>query len=291
MKCKFCGAEIKEGSRVCEYCDSEVEGTVGVQTIAEDVRNTPKGCLCVIGKIVIALACIWGIVVVISMVVVFNSDAFKNTSQYLEEANDTNELPKNEEGLKGQINHCNEKGIASIMYEGQTFEGVEILDKDLIGWLNSTERSIDWVEICFATDEKGDISLLGLLSPDFFIVEKKGDRYTAVRDAHVFSFTSSMTLETEHYYSGYFFYPDIHLYWGEEKSLPFMTYMDPKCDEKESTTEQDYYTGEDISVYKVLVEGKWCYCTKETYDMISVGDLLNEYEICENQGMKFIVRK
>lgn len=25
MKCKFCGAEIKEGNRICDYCGSAVE--------------------------------------------------------------------------------------------------------------------------------------------------------------------------------------------------------------------------------------------------------------------------
>lgn len=292
MKCKFCGAEIKEGSNVCEYCDSEVErGIPEMQTVIRDNGSPAKGILGVIGKVIIALACIWAVVILVTMIIVFNSDAFKNTYQYSTNTDTVYDMPKNETGLTGQIINCDKKGAAAIDYEGHTYEDVKILDQDLIEWVNETDRSLDTVEICFSTDEKGDICELGLRSADFFIVAKEGNRYIAIRDDQVISFTSTMPLEAEHYYSGYFSYPDLCLYLGEEKSHLSMSYMDPKCDDKESVTQQEYYTGEDITIYKVLVEEKWYYCSKETYDAIEVGDLLNGYEICANQEPAFIIKE
>lgn len=93
------------------------------------------------------------------------------------------------------------------------------------------------------------------------------------------SFSSEIPLETGRYYGGYFSYPNLRFYQGEEKQSLEITYMDPKCDDKESRVEQEYYTAEEITVYRVSVEGKWYYCSKETYDAISIGDMLNEYRI------------
>lgn len=42
--------------------------------------------------------------------------------------------------------------------------------------------------------EKGNISELGLLPADLFIMGQEGDRYIAVRDGDVISFTSSIPL-------------------------------------------------------------------------------------------------
>lgn len=132
---------------------------------------------------------------------------------------------------------------------------------------------------------------MGLLSADFFIFAEEDSHYIAVRDGDVISFTSSAPLETDCYYGGYFSYPDLQYYWGQEKSAFSMTYMNPQCDDKESTIEQDYYTGEDITVYKVLVGENWHYCSKETFDSVQPGDSLDEYTICANEGLAFIVKK
>lgn len=94
--------------------------------------------------------------------------------------------------------------------------------------------------------------------------------------------------ETSHYYSGYFCYPGIRLYWGKEKSPMTLTYMDPKCEDKATTTERDAYKEEDITVYKILSRGIWHYCDKETYDAIQVGDLLDEYEMYSDEEIAFI---
>lgn len=93
------------------------------------------------------------------------------------------------------------------------------------------------------------------------------------------------------FYSGYFSYPDMRLYQGERKDfLPFY-YMDPKCTDKEIAVEQDFYTGEDITVYKILTIGKWHYCSKETYDAIQIGDILKNYELYDSSNLTFIVKK
>lgn len=280
MKCKFCGAEIKKGHTTCEYCGSEVEKIVPeTKTIIRDSGNSAKSVIAVIGKIIIALAGIWAALIVIVLVVTLNSDAIKNTSAYAG-TNATYEIPENKNNLSGQIVSYDKKGSASIDYNGHTYEDVKISDQELVKWLAESDRTIDGVEIRFTTDENGDISELGLLSPDFFIMEKVEDRYTAVRDDHVISFTSRMPLETDRYYCGYFSYPDVRLYWGKVISPCAMTYMDPKCEDKETSVEQDYYTGENITVYKIYAKGCWYYCSKETYDAVQTGDPLDEYELC-----------
>lgn len=304
MKCKSCGAEIKEGNSVCEYCGSAVERTAArPHIIIKDSEHPVKSVVRVIGKVIIALACIWAVLIIITLVGVLNSNVIKNGYEHSssvnhaydemssEQTSDSYKMPKNETGLIGQVISCDRQGVALIEYQGHTYAGIKILDKDLIDWINDTDRSIDTVEICFATNAKGDICELGLLSSGFFIMEKEGDCYIAVRDEQVISFTSMLQLETGHYYGGYFSYPDMKLYSGEEKSLLTLTYMDAKCDNKENVTRQEYYTGENITVYKIQAKGEWYYCDKDTYEAIQAGDSLKGYELCEDQGMAFIVRE
>ncbi|MCM1499124.1 MAG: hypothetical protein NC124_11730 [Clostridium sp.] len=292
MKCKYCGAEIKEGSWVCEYCDSEVERDVQqTQTIIIEEKSPSKGIAKVIGKVIIALACIWGVVMVISLVIMLNSDTFKTISKYSSGIDTVDEIPANETGLTAQIISCDRNGAASIEYKNHTYDNVQILDEELIEWLNETGKSINSVEICFSTDEKGDIRELGLLSANFFVIAEEGTRYTAIREENLITFSSGIPLETGCCYGGYFSYPDTHLYQGEEKNVLSISYMDPECADKQEVIRQEYYTGEDICIYQILVEEKWYYCSRETYDDIQVGDLLNGYEFCEEQGMAFIAVK
>lgn len=279
MKCKYCGAEIKPGSRFCEYCDSEVEREKPESKTVIRETSKPNSILKVIGRIIVSLAGIWAVLIVITLVVVLNSDAFKNIDSYSDGSGTLREMPKNEMDLKGQVITCDEKGDASINYQGDTYENIKILDSGLLEWLSDTKRSIDSVEICFSTDDNGDISDIGLLSADFFVMEKEGTNYIAVREGDVICFSSEIPLETGRYYGGYFSYPNLRFYQGEEKQSLEITYMDPKCDDKESRVEQEYYTEEEITVYRISIEGKWYYCSKETYDAISIGDMLNEYRI------------
>lgn len=288
MKCRFCGAEIKTGSNVCEYCGSEAEGTdYSTQTI-ENAPKAAKSVAGIIGKVIISLACIWAAVIIITLVVVLNSDAFKETYESSSNTSSVYELSKNRTGMTGRIISCDENGVASVEYKNYIYEDVKILDTDLLEWLKEINKTLDNIGICFATDKNGDISELGLLSADFFIMEKESSRYIAIRGEQVMSFTSDTPLEIDHCYTGYFCYPDVRLYWGKETSPWAMAYMDPKCENKESPLEQDVYSGEDITVYKLLVEGQWYYCSKKTYDTVNVGDLLNGYELYSNEDTAYI---
>lgn len=291
MRCRFCGAEVKEGNRVCEYCGSAVEKeTSGARTIIRD-SGKPHGSIAkVICKSIIILACIWAAVIITSLIVVLNSDVLKDHYEYMADTDAAYGLPRNERELTGKVISCDNKGVALIEYEGSSYENVKILDEALITWLHDTNRTLDTVGICFTTDENGDISELGLLSSGFFIVAEEEGRYIAIRDGNVISFTSKTPLETECYYGGYFSYPDIRLYSAEEESLMNMSYMDPKCENKESTLMQEYYTGEEIAVYKILVKGQWYYCSKETYDAVGIDDLLNEYQMYTDDGFAFLVK-
>lgn len=289
MRCKFCGADIKDGSNVCEYCGSAVERNTSA------VRNSGKPAKSVVGMIVkgiIILACIWAVVIIISMIVVLNSDVFKEnydnyTSTYT--ANTTYEMPRNEKNLSGQIVSCDKKGIAVIEYQYHTYSDVAILDKELIKWVNETDRKLDTVDICFATDENGDIKELGLLSSDFFVMGKEEDRYFAIRDSQVISFTSETPIEEGYYYGGYFSYPNLRLYSVKEADSWAVKYMDPKCEDKESEVCEEYYTGEKITVYKICVQEEWYYCSKKLYDSVETGDLLNDFEFYPNQNPAVIV--
>ena len=291
MRCNFCGAEIKEGHNTCEYCGSAVENnTSSVQTTTKDVIKPIRSIMGMIVKGITILACVWAVVGVISLIVVINSDVFKDYHEYSLSTDTDYEMPRNEMNLTGQILSCDKNGVAVIDYQGHTYEDVAILDKSLIKWINDTDRKLDMVEICFATDGNGDVSELGLLSADFFIMAKEEERYLAIRKSHVISFTSETLLEEEHYYSGFFSYPDMRLYSAEEKDPLSISYMDPKCESKESVDCKEYYTGEEITVYKIMVEGKWYCCNKETYDDVEIGDLLNGYEMYPNQVPAFIVK-
>lgn len=291
MKCKFCGAEIEPGSNVCKYCDSEIERVISeVQTPVRDDKDSLKSILIVIGKVIVALACVGAVLLVVTMIVVLNSDAFKNTYRYSSNTNASLDIPKNETELTGKIISCDQKGVASILYQGHTYENIKILDKALIDWLNDTDRTIDGVEIRFATDAEGNVSELGLLSANFFIVSQNENHYFAIREGQVISFTALTPLKTDHYYSGYFSYPDLSLYWCEETHLLALTSMDPKCTDKKCSTEQEYYTGADITVYQVYVNHRWYYCSQETYDAIQIDDLLKDYTLYTDEDMAFIVR-
>lgn len=292
MRCKFCGAEVKEGSNVCEYCGSEVEKhKPAAQEVVRDDKKPYRVIIGMILKVIIILACIWAVVIIVSLIVVLNSDVLKNDYKEYKSMYNTYGIPRNESDLIGQIISCDKNGIATIEYKGHTYEDVAILDKNLIKWINNTERKLDAVEICFATDGNGDISELGLLSSGFFVMAKEEGRYLAIRNSHVISFTSETPLEEEGYYIGYFSYPNMRLYSVEEESPFSMAYMEPKCEEKESVVVNEFYTGEEISVYKILVNGKWYYCSKNTYDTIQIDDMLSEYEMYPNQEPAFITRK
>lgn len=291
MKCKFCGAEIKEGSRVCDYCGSEAERPAAEnRTIMKSNGNTAQFVIGIIAKVIIALACVFAVFFIIFSVIVFNSDAFKNTYEY-STSTETVTTIQNQTKLTGRIISCNEKGIVSLEYNDQVYENIKILDKDLIDWLNETNRSIDTVGICFSTDENGNITELGLLSADFFIMEQEGDRYTAIRNGDGISFTSSIPLETGCCYSGYFSYPDMRLYQEDEPyHSPFYA-MYSECTDKESTTQQDFYTEKDITIYKIFTAGEWYYCSKETFDAIQVGDSLSDYTLYNTSDLRFITKE
>lgn len=291
MKCKFCGAEIKEGSKICDYCGSEAERTTAEnRTIMRNTGNSARYVIGIIAKVIIALACVFAVFFIVFAIVVFNSDAFKNTYEYTTNTK-AGKILQNETKLIGQIISCDEKGIVSLEYNGHVYDNVKILDKELIDWLNETDRSLDTVGICFSTDENGNISELGLLSADFFIMEKDGERYTAIRNGDGISFVSSIPLETGCCYGGYFSYPDMRLYQEEETYYSSYHAMDSKCSDKESITQQDAYTGKDITVYKICITGKWYYCTKELYDAIQIGDSLSDYNLYNTPDLLFITEK
>lgn len=291
MKCKFCGAEIKEGSRVCDYCGSEAQRTtIENRAIMKNPGNSAQSIIGIIAKVIIALACIFAVFFIIFTVVVLNSDAFKSTYEYTTSTR-ADKILRNETKLIGQILSCDEKGIVSLEYNGQTYDNVKILDKELIDWLNETNRSIDTVGICFSTDENGNINELGLLSADFFIIEQDGDRYTAISNGNGISFTSSIPLEIGCCYSGYFSYPDMRLYQKKETYYSSYRIMDSKCTDKESTTQQDAYTGKDITIYKICTWEKWYYCSKELYDAIQIDDSLDDYNLYDTPDLLFITEK
>lgn len=290
MKCKYCGAEIKEGSNICEYCGSQAEREAPQpQTIIIERKSSAKYIIKTIGIVIVVLAIVWAVAMIIFSVIVFNSDAFKNINQYSSYGDASYRLPADEAGMIAQIINCDQNGTATIDYRYHTYENVQIIDKALIEWLNETGRTINGIEICFATDGDGNIRELGLLSADFFVTAKEGTRYTAIREGKVIAFSAEAPLETDRCYSGYFSYPEMRLYYGEERNLFYLDYMELRCTDKEETVQQDSYTSEDITVYRLFIGEKWYYCSRETYDAVLVNDLLDDYELYEEDGLAFVV--
>ncbi|MCM1254419.1 MAG: hypothetical protein NC321_16490 [Clostridium sp.] len=77
-----------------------------------------------------------------------------------------------------------------------------------------------------------------------------------------------------------------------KKQTPLSTsYMDAKCEDKESLVVKEYYTGEEVSIYKILTNGDWYYCSKEIYDDLETGGSLDGYAIYPNQTPAFIAAK
>lgn len=301
MRCRFCGAEIKAGSNVCEYCGSAAEKPAPEEKKDGQRKSSVHSIAGVIAKVIVSLAAIWAVLIIVTLIVVLNSDSFKTAYEYKESSDavyqkktkggSVNKLKRNATGLTGTVISSDGEGVASIECGEEYYYHVQILDKALIEWLEATDRSIDSVGIRFATDENGDIRELGLLSPDFFVLDKNGNRYTAVRDEQIIAFTSTETLEAGRYYGGYFSYPDMSLYYGEEKSPFAMAYMDLQCEDKGSAIEQEYYTGEEITTYRILTRGKWRYCSRDVYDAMQIGDSLEEYQVCDEGELAFVMKK
>lgn len=287
MKCKFCGAELKEKSKVCAQCGSAVERPELPVTV-KAYRKPPKDIIRVTGKIVIALVCVSAAAIVVATIHPFRESTLRFTHESSTDTSSAPDLPRNKTDLTGLIISCDPDGTASVEYEGSTYEKVRILDEELIEWLNDTDRSLESVEIRFATDENGNIRELGLFSADFFVIDAEENRYTAVRDGQVILFTARMSLEISCCYEGYFSYPDMRLYWGRQRALTAIDYVDPKCDDKKVETRTEYYTGEEVNVYQISAVGSWYYCSQEIYDSIQVDDLLYDYELYSDQNMDFI---
>lgn len=111
MKCKFCGAEIKKGSNVCEYCGSEVERVEPeIRTVIRESESSSKGIARVVGRGIVSLAFVWAVVIFVTLVVVLgrdeSEDYHEESEGYHEESEDTGvsyQMPKNKTGLTGQI--------------------------------------------------------------------------------------------------------------------------------------------------------------------------------------------
>lgn len=266
MKCKNCGAEIKLGSTVCEHCNN--------------IPNKRKSKSITKIFTTVVIACI--LVMIILTVSLFGSDIFSTFYNDDTTISTEQEIPKNTTTLSGQIVSCDKNGIVSVKYMSATYKNIKIKDKDLINWLAETDKSLDGESVMFSTDSDGNISELALSSNGFYIMSKEADKYIAYRDNTIISFTSKQQLDVDQYYEGYFKYPDLNLYFSDKKYQMNVEFSNLVCDNKEITTEKDYYTNEDIMVYKISAGGIWYYCSKDTYASIEAGGSLDDYYLYSN---------
>ncbi len=287
MKCQYCGAEIKKGYTVCEYCGSAIDNMeeasdsdAGDNGRAESVRIVSR----VIYRIIIALVIMGALMIfaVLPIVKIENRASldceirFADSKMYSGKAASLS-IPNGEENLTGIVASYSEEGVLSIKYDGNTYDNITVLNQELIDWLNETGRTLKGIEIQFATDEKGNIEKLAMLSEVFLILEEDSGYYTACRGDQIIRFTSDVPLEMDSLYCGYFCYPKLHLMSARPESPLSHTYMDPRCESKKSVTIKDAYSGEELTVYMLCSAEKWYYCNHDIYETVQEGDSLEDY--------------
>lgn len=275
MKCQYCGAEIKKGNTVCEYCGSAVDNIketsdseAGDNGRAEAIRIVSR----VIYRIIVVLV-IAGAVMIFAVLPIVIKD--RASLDYGKTASLS--IPNSEENLTGIVASYSEQGILSIKYDGNTYDNITVLDQELIDWLNETGRTLEGIEIQFATDEKGNIEKLAMLSEVFLILAEDSGYYTACRRDQIIRFTSDVPLEMNSLYCGYFCYPKLHLMSARQESPLSHTYMDPRCESKKSVTVKDAYSEEELTVYMLCSAEKWYYCNHDIYETVQEGDSLEDY--------------
>ncbi len=291
MKCPHCGAEIRRGQRVCEYCDSEIDMDLHVDIIDTPPREqdsvdadygtqseTLKTTGRVIYKVFLVIVPTALTILFITFMFFINSGVISgngNTDNYSAKQNS---LPKNQEHLTGTVKSYDGEGIVSFNYNGTTYDNIKILDKELIDWLNETDRTLERTDILFDTDENCNIKEIAMHSEIFIVLSKDSQSYTACRGNQIVQFTSEVPLEMNVPYTGYFSYPSLHLVSAQEDSLLPNLYMDAVCGEKQIVVEKDPYTEADISVCKILSGGQWYYCSNDIYDTLTEGDVMSDYK-------------
>lgn len=299
MKCTHCGADIKRGQTICEYCGCEVERDNGLKVDIVDIpfgeqddntinykessssgktTNNVKTIGSILVKIVFIITAGLILMVFIALIGLTNSDFFSRNHDSIESHSTKGSLPKNMEGLYGTVKEYNRDGNISLIYGKTTYDNVKIINTELINWLNETNRSLKGAAILFDTDSAGNIAGIAMNSEEFFILSKENNSYTALRGKQLIKFTSEIALDTDGIYTGYFSYPVLKLVSAKQVFLSPMIFMDPKCSKKQKTEEKEAYTGEKITVYKILAEGQWYYCNKNTYNLIRKDSSLSDFK-------------
>ncbi len=290
MKCQYCGAEIPKGQSVCPYCDSEADTeTAGFVEIPYGEKEydaswndrhtqTAKTIGSVIVKIVIALIVAWVVIIIASLIFISQTDSFSDAWNAAGSYGLQSNMPSDANGLIGAIESYNADGTVSINYDGIIYNGIKILDTELIQWLNETGRTLDGTEILFDTDENGNIETIAMSSQMFIILSKESDLYTACRGDQLILFTSDISLKADVCYTGYFSYPALRLVSVKQTSALPLVFMDLKCEEKRCAATDDPYSEEEITVYQIRSGGQWFYCSKEIYDTLEEGDVLSGYK-------------
>ncbi|MCM1222554.1 MAG: zinc ribbon domain-containing protein [Lachnospiraceae bacterium] len=293
MKCPSCGAEVQENTR-CEYCGSFI-GQSAYEDTYDRTQDFINKRLAAANKRIIKMILFAAILLTfvssIGLLVSFRfpigsapvppvsdstSDHSINSSAGVKSATD----------IYGNVASFGYDGSITVTCDGSSFR-TKLTDVKLLQWLKDTNRSIEGVNILFSTDASGQIHEIALSSAVFFVLEKREDRYTILRDADFLSVSSDVSLSPGSFYSGYFHYPDVNVHTAVPEDVFTTALFNPVCDEKRETAVSDYYTGESLTCYQIRIGSGWYYCAKDFYDNCSENVVI-QGDVCLNDSLRVI---
>ena len=294
MKCPYCGAEVSPNSR-CEYCgsfmepDSTEQATQGTEEINWNAQNVANYRTQGKHRITVATLGMLLLLVLVGIAYLWfftkSAGGFDFKFKVLEPVTTklSGELRKLHEG-SGRVEKFDYDGYITILEDGDSFT-TRVIDKELLEWLERTERSLEGIAVEYSTDESGNIDRLAMSSMPFYVIGEQAGKYILLREGKAFVATAGEALKQGAFYEGYLNYPQVNVQTAEEINPSNTVLFDPVCERKREITVSDYYGQEEIVVWQIAVDGKWYYCTKELYELSTEGECMQgsiskDYETC-----------
>ncbi len=303
MKCPYCGGEVNTKKMYCKYCDSKIEveehntedtNPERTSTYRSNVNNsvnhmfrytTSKRALKIVFGViagVVAFSVIIQILLIVipTIIAIFfavgtSASHYTSTTQVQEQQELlVDKLPRSATDLVGRIVDCTTGGEATICYNDEFYHDVQIQDSAFIDWLTEEGINPSDMHIMFSTDESRNITSVYLKEPDFVVMYREDNTYVAFNDDEkIITFETDTELEIDAWYTGYFHYSNKEFHGAVavncNESYGQFYYT---CKEKATPTEYCFYTDKEVMVYKLLVGNDWYYCSKDTFEMVNVGD-------------------
>lgn len=273
MKCPYCGAETQPNSK-CEYCGSFVDANSNDKNTDRTQEFINKRLLSAnksIVKMVIFAAIILTAIPMTAGLFASIRLSDNITSEYITSDSASNSdsnkpvILKSVADINGNVSNFNYDGSITVKCDDGICQ-TELIDTELLQWLNDIGRSIKGIDVVFSTDSAGKIDQIALSSETFFILDKQDENYVILRGNSFFNASADMDLKQGDFYSGYFNYPKLNVHIASPDSVPSMRLNAPTCKEKREITVSDHYTGAEISCCQILIDSDWYYCSRDFYN-------------------------